>query len=221
MIDAIAPNTGVMTFSTPANPSGLAVPEADIIKFATDTPDHILLLVDEVYVEYAAFDGATDMVALLRKYRPNGKWLILRSFSKAYAMAGARIGYGLASDQDLAARLENDTINFTVSSLAFAAALPAYLDNQRLTKILSENKQQRVKFEADLQSLGLEYLQPSANFISVKMPREASYYIEKLFNNKIVCAGWNDPNFPNYLRVALTNDEERIKFISALKLLLA
>ncbi len=220
MLAAIKPNTGVMTFSTPANPSGLAVPEADIIQFASKTPDHILLLVDEVYVEYATFDGQADMVALLRKHRPNGKWLILRSFSKAYAMAGARIGYGLASDQALAARLENDAINFTVSSLAFAAAMSAFNDTQRLTKILAENKVQRKKFEQNLTDLGLNYLQSSANFISIKMPHEASHYIEKLFDSKIVCAGWNDINFPNYMRVALTNDEERIKFISALKPLL-
>lgn len=220
MLAAIAPNTGVMTFTTPANPSGLAVPEADIIKFATQTPDHILLLVDEVYSEYARFDGAADMVKLMREHRPNGKWLILRSFSKAYAMAGARIGYGLASDKNLAAQLENDAINFTVSSLAFAAALPAYLDDQRLTKIMAENKIQRTKIEANLKELGLKYLKSSANFISIVMPKEASFYIEKLFDKKIVCAGWNVPEFPNYLRVSLTNDEERLKFISALKELL-
>lgn len=220
MIAMITDNTGVVTFSTPANPSGIAVPKQDIINFARNTPDHILLLIDEVYFEYAKFDGEPDMIELMREYRPNGKWLILRSFSKAYGLAGARIGYGLASDTYVAARIENDWLNFSVSNMAFSAAFSAFLDESTLIKTLTENKMQRNNLEVELAELGLLSFPSSANFISIMMPQNAIYYIEKLFEQKIICAGWNDDNFPNMMRVAITNDEEREKFMTALKKIL-
>uniref|UniRef100_A0A2A4YZ88 Aminotransferase n=1 Tax=OCS116 cluster bacterium TaxID=2030921 RepID=A0A2A4YZ88_9PROT len=216
MLEKISDDTGVITFSTPANPSGIAVPEADIISFAKNTPEHILLLIDEVYFEYAKFDGEPDMIELMHKYRPNGKWLILRSFSKAYGLAGARIGYGLASDKYVAARVENDYLNFSVSSFAFSAALSAYLDKSSLTETLNKNGKQRDKLEKALQSLKLAYYPSSANFISIIMPQRASYYIKKLYEQKIICASWNDENFPYMLRVAITNEVEGNKFIEAL-----
>ena len=131
-----------MTFATPANPSGLSVPADQIAEIARAVPTNILLLVNEVYHEFAAFDGEPDLLDILRRER-TAPWLVLRSFSKAYRLAGARVGYGLASDENTAHRVQEHAVNFATPSLGFAAPLAVWRDQESLAETLDLNQRER------------------------------------------------------------------------------
>ena len=117
---AINDQTKLVFCVTPNNPTGLVLPEDDLNQLITQIPNDVLFVVDEAYFEFAAFSGGPDVVKALKERA--GPWIIVRTFSKAYAMAGMRIGYALCSDAVLAQALRKTTCVFNVPILAMFAA---------------------------------------------------------------------------------------------------
>lgn len=213
---AITPRTGLVTFVTPGNPSGTSLSEEEIETIARRTPDNALLMVDEVYHEFSAFEGGPDALDILRRTR-RAPWVVLRSFSKAYRLAGARVGYGLASDQATARRLREHSLNFTVSSLGFAAALAAYEDRQALSAYLAFNRDRKPDIYAQLRQAGAAPLESSANFISARLPVPAAGVLARLREAGIICAGWNHGDFPDMIRIGIGHPESNAAVASVLR----
>jgi histidinol-phosphate aminotransferase len=214
IINAISPDTGVVSFATPGNPSGALVSAEEIADVSAATPPGALLLVDEVYHEFAP-EGAPDIVDILQKRR-NGPWLVLRSFSKAYRMAGARVGFGIASDAALAKYLQEHALNFMVSSIAFALALAAWEDRKTLHETVEQNRIERSALQQDLRAIGLSPLPSASNFVSVPLPRIAAEVLAELMKRGIACATWSHPDFPNHLRVGVGSAADRRRVVGAL-----
>ncbi len=202
ILAAITPRTGIVTFATPGNPSGISLSSEEIEEIARKTPDNVLLMVDEVYHEFCAFEGGPDALDILRRCR-SAPWVILRSFSKAYRLAGARVGYGLASDAATARRLREHSLNFTVSSPGFAASLASYEDRQSLSAYLAFNRDQKPAIYEKLRQAGAIPLESHANFISARLPVAAAQVLPRLRESGIICAGWNHPDFPDMIRIGI------------------
>ena len=100
----------------------------------------------------------------------NGPWVVLRSFSKAYQLAGARVGYGPAGDPLTAKRLCEHCLNLNISNLSYAPAMAAWSDKAALTAYLEHNKKEKYFLSVELRALGLRVLLSAANFIAVEMP---------------------------------------------------
>ncbi|MGZ5864906.1 MAG: pyridoxal phosphate-dependent aminotransferase [Xanthobacteraceae bacterium] len=218
IISAISPDTGIVSFATPGNPSGALVTAEEIEEVSAATPAGALLLVDEVYHEFAP-EGAPDIVDILQKRR-KGPWLVLRSFSKAFRMAGARVGFGIASDATLAKYLQEHALNFMVSSIGFAVALAAWEDRETLQETVRNNQIERAALGDDLRSIGLQPLSSAANFVSVPLPSAAAGVLPQLMKLGIACGQWSHPDFPNHLRVGVGTAADRRRFIKALKAVL-
>lgn len=206
LLGAIDANTGIVTFATPGNPSGKSLSEAEIIHIARQTPADSLLMVDEVYHEFCAHEGGPDALAILQKERKS-PWLVLRSFSKAYRLAGARVGYGFASDPATARKIREHSLNFTVSSLGFAAAYCAFEAVDALKSYLTENARIKSLLTGQLEELGLKTFHSSSNFVSVQMPKPANDVIKQLRANSIICAGWNHEDFPKAIRIGVSDEK--------------
>jgi histidinol-phosphate aminotransferase len=219
IIDAISSDTGIVSFATPGNPSGALVSAEEIEEVAAATPSDALLLVDEVYHEFAP-EGSPDIVDILQERR-SGPWLVLRSFSKAYRMAGGRIGFGIASDAELAKYLQEHALNFMVSSLGFAVALAAWEDKETLRATVENNRTERAALQDDLRAMGLSPLPSAANFVSVPLPKLTAAVLPELMKRGIACGQWSHADFPNHLRVGVGTAADRGRFISALKAVLA
>ena len=206
-------NTGLVSIVTPANPTGLSVTEDELITLAQRVPEDVLLLVDEVYFEFAR--DKLDSVKILSEYR-KGCWAVLRSFSKAYALASARIGYALCSDEGVAHRLIESGLNFPVAGLSFAAANAVYQDPDFLTTVLKETIKQRQWISDELVKIGLEPLESDTNFVSVKLPIPAEQALLGLKEQGLVCGQWNHPEFANYIRITVGTAEENVQLVKAL-----
>ena len=173
-------------------------------------------MVDEVYHEFCAFDGGPDALEILRRSR-QAPWIVLRSFSKAYRLAGARVGYGLASDPATARRVREHSLNFTVSSTGFAAAYAAYEDRQALTAYLAMNRAETTALSAALAKSGAAPLPSSANFVSARLPTSAADVLPRLRAAGIVCAGWNHADFTDMIRVGVGVSEATAACAAVLK----
>lgn len=216
LLAAINPQTGIVTFATPGNPSGVSLSAEAIETIARVTPDDALLIIDEVYHEFCVYEGGPDALDIVRRVR-KAPWVVLRSFSKAYQLAGARVGYGLASDALTAKRLREHCLNFNISSLNYAAALAAWRDRDALATYLEHNRVEKAFLGAELGKLGLRVLPSTANFIAVEMPVAAVKVLAALREKKIACAPWNHGDFERFIRVGLGKRGDSEAVVNELK----
>ncbi|MCC2099134.1 MAG: histidinol-phosphate aminotransferase family protein [Hyphomicrobiales bacterium] len=219
LLAAIDGSTGIVTFATPGNPSGVSLSEEEIVHIARKTPDNVLLMVDEVYYEFCAHEGGPNALEILKRERTS-PWLVLRSFSKAYRLAGARVGYGFASDAMTARRIREHSLNFTISTIGFVAALASFEDRAELERYLAQNAAVKKYLTDSLASIGANPFPSAANFVSARLSVPAAEAAKALLQQNIVCAAWNHPDFPNNLRIGVGSMESADAVCNALKPLL-
>lgn len=188
MADAVTPRTRVVLLCTPNNPTGVPLAAAELDAFLARVPSDVLVVIDEAYIEYSGA-AAVDSVALFRRH-PN--ICILRTFSKAYGLAGLRVGYAIAAPA-VAEGLRRTGLPFAVSALAQRAALaslePAAAGEMRSR--VAEVVAERSRLTAALRAQGWVVPDSSANFVWLRMPdadREA--LVDLLAANHILVRGY-------------------------------
>ncbi|MFM9971647.1 MAG: pyridoxal phosphate-dependent aminotransferase [Burkholderiales bacterium] len=186
---------------TPNNPSGAMLSRQDLEKLAAEVPEDCLLFIDEAYHEFGAHAGGPDVLAALAKR--NGPWIVARTFSKAYAMAGMRIGYALCGSDALANALKNTTCVFNVPVLAQAAALAALDDKAHLTWILDSIAAGRAQLDAGLRALGLAPLSSVGNFVSVRLPIAGPAAVKAMLAHGVQINAWADTGYENFIRITV------------------
>src|SRR6185503_14077730 len=113
MLNAITPQTRVLFVANPNNPTGTLAPREDVVTLLNETPDHVLLVMDEAYIEF--LDDPVDLLPFVQRgLKPN--LLLMRTFSKIYGLAGLRLGYGIGHP-DLIAGLEKVRQPFNINSI--------------------------------------------------------------------------------------------------------
>ena len=158
---ACGPKTRLIFLANPNNPTGTWFAEKDLIAFMEKIPPRIKVVLDEAYLEFVEYlPSYPQSVPLLAKF-PN--LIITRTFSKAYALAGLRVGYAI-STADIAKQLERIRLPFNVSAPAIAAATAALSYHHHLAKIKLTVTQGRTQLAAGFDKLGLSYLPAYANF---------------------------------------------------------
>jgi len=211
MAAAIAPDTHLVFVANPNNPTGTWLPPAEIEGFLDRVPGRVAVVLDEAYFEYLPPALRADAVAWVRRH-PN--LVVTRTFSKAYGLAGLRVGYGIAQPE-LAALLDRVRHPFNVSVPALAAAEAALGDEDFLRRTLELNERGLRQLTTGLAALGLETLPSRGNFLLVKVGDAARIDRELLARGVIVrpVAGYG---LPQWLRVSVGLREENERFLAAL-----
>jgi len=168
----------------------------------------VLVVLDEAYYEYVEEKTYFESSRLLERY-PN--LVILRTFSKAYGLAGLRIGYGMAHPE-LADVIQRSRQPFNVNSLALAAAQAALQDTAHLEKVVGLNRAMRAKIQGGLKEMGIAAPPSQTNFVYFQVPNAPMIY-EKLLRQGVIVR----PFAPDALRVTTGTEEETGRFLSALK----
>lgn len=158
---AVGPETAAVILCTPNNPTGPALTLAQVRDFVERVPQEVLVLVDEAYIELATEPGVSTAVALIGQF-PNV--LVLRTFSKVYALAGLRVGYGIGHP-DLVGAIRAVSVPFGVSSVAQAAALAALSDRDTTRERIARTVAERERVRAELLELGYEVPVSQSNFV--------------------------------------------------------
>ncbi|MCZ0736318.1 pyridoxal phosphate-dependent aminotransferase [Phreatobacter sp. AB_2022a] len=168
---AVTDRTRLVFVATPHNPTGGLMGAGEIEHLVRALPDHLLLHFDEAYYEFGRHAGAAESLPLIARRR--GPWIVTRSFSKAYGLAGARVGYGITSDRALADAYRKIRVNFSVNAVALAAARTALGETDHLARLLDHTAAERQRLSRGLAELGLKPLPSAANFVSVLTPAPA------------------------------------------------
>lgn len=161
LADAVTDKTRVILVCTPNNPTGPAVTHQEVIDLLESVPSHVLVVVDEAYLEFVRQDGAVDGVALLADY-PNA--LVLRTFSKAYGLAGLRVGYAVGAPEVISG-IRSTATPFGVSTLAQRAGVLSLTAYDELLERVDVVVQERTRVVAALADQGWDIPDTQANFV--------------------------------------------------------
>jgi histidinol-phosphate aminotransferase len=174
MADAITDRTRLVFVCTPNNPTGTVVPQAELDRFLARVPERVLVIVDEAYVEFVRDDTAASGLATYRD-RPNVA--VLRTFSKAYGLAGLRVGFAIAHPR-VAGALRQTAVPFGVSSIAAAAAVASLAAEAELLERVEQLVGERARVQEAFAEMGW-VLQPSqANFIWLRLGERVAAFVE-------------------------------------------
>jgi histidinol-phosphate aminotransferase len=215
MLAAIADDTRVVFIANPNNPTGTFLPAARIQAFLEQVRERhgerVVVVLDEAYNEFLDPEHRFDSVEWVRQF-PN--LVVSRSFSKAYGLAGLRVGFGTAQPAltDLLNRVRQP---FNVNTLAQAAAVAALADRDFLQRSYQVNKDGKAQLVAAFDSLGLKYVPSYGNFVLVHVGDAARVNVELLKRGVIVRPVAGD-GLPEWLRVSVGLPQENTAFIAAL-----
>jgi len=215
MLAAVTPRTRLFFIASPHAPSGAMLSGDEIEHLVAKLPDHVLLHYDEAYYEFGRHAGGPEALPLLA--RRKGPWIATRTFSKAYSLAGARIGYGIASSAALAEAYRKVRATFSISSMALAGALAALDDADYLKTLLDFTARERARLAEALTPLGMRPLPSAANFIMAVTPRPPGELATALQNENILVLPlpWRDT--PGALRVTIGTREDNDAVIAGLR----
>ena len=209
MADAITDKTRLLFIANPNNPTGTVVGDEEIARFMARVPDHVVVVFDEAYFEFLS--DAPDTLKYVREAR---NVVVLRTFSKAYGLAGLRIGYGLAAPQ-VAAILQKARQPFNTNEVAQRAALASLADTAHVENTVSNNNKGLAFYEAAFQERGLTYVPSVANFILVEVGDGDKTFAAMLKQGVIVRA-MSGYKLPGWLRISVGTPEENVRCLEVL-----
>jgi len=214
LVDA---DTRLVFIANPNNPTGTWLAAAELEGFIAALPAHVLVVVDEAYFEYVAHADYPDTSRWLQRF-PN--LIVTRTFSKAYGLAGLRVGYAL-SHPGVAALLNRVRQPFNVNLAAQAAALAALDDHEHLDRSIRSNHEGMFQLLTGVRQLGLGCIESAGNFLAVDTGRSGIEVYNALLQEGVIVRPMANYGMPNHLRVTIGSTAENERFLAALQKVLA
>jgi histidinol-phosphate aminotransferase len=217
MADRLGPKTRMVFVANPNNPTGTMVGRRPIERFLDRCPEETIVVMDEAYYEYVDEPDYPDSVAYVREGR---NVVVLRTFSKIYALAGLRVGYGIARPEIIAA-LHQVREPFNVNTLAQAAALASLDDPEQVPRSRAANSAGRHYLCGEFKRLGLSWVPTQANFILVNVGRPCRPVFEARLRRGVIIRTGDIFGLPTFLRVTIGREDDNRRFIAALEAVLS
>jgi histidinol-phosphate aminotransferase len=212
MLGLISEATRIVYVCNPNNPTGGIVSREELLSFIATVPEHVTIVVDEAYFEYAKSPEYADTIAERDFKRRN--LVTLRTFSKAYGLAGLRVAYLVGSPEIIGA-VQKVQSNYEVSNVAQAAALASLREHEELERRVGLNERGRSELTEGLRSLGFEPLVSHANFVYVRVG-DAKAFTKALEAEGIIVRPGNAMGDPASVRITVGTPEQVNATIAAL-----
>jgi histidinol-phosphate aminotransferase len=211
---SINPRTRMVFLCNPNNPTGTVIFKKDFERFLDRLPPEVVVVVDEAYFEFIrdrknCFSG----IDFLDESRPV---VTLRTFSKAYGLAGLRIGYGVMPEE-IAGLLNRVRMPFNVNTLAQIGACAALDDSAFLEKTIKITHEGLDYLFKELDRLGIKYFPTQANFFLVDVEKDADDVFENMLGQGVIVRSMKSYGYPKYIRINVGLQEENARFIEALE----
>lgn len=212
MAAAIRPDTRLVYLANPNNPTGTWFDDAALDAFIARVPSTAIVVVDEAYAEYVTAPGLRSALRLLPRH-PN--LVVTRTFSKAYALAGLRVGYAISSPQVIGV-LERLRESFNVNGLALAAAEAALGDQDHVAKARAWNHSEREWLSERLREHGLRVLPSQTNFVLMDFGHDAAPVEQTLFERGVIARPMGGYGLGDCLRISVGSRAENQRLLDAL-----
>ena len=213
MAAAVDEQTRIGFVANPNHPTGTWIESDALQRFLDAVPGNVIVVLDEAYFEYLAGQGFPDGMQYLERY---SNLMVTRTFSKAYGLAGLRIGYAVSNDAvaDLMNRVRQP---FNTNSLALAAAEAALHDNDWIRQSVAVNAQGYAQLSAGLDALHLKYIASRGNFLCVEFDSPGREIYSRLLAEGVIVRPVDAYGMPQFLRVSIGTEAENARFLSALQ----
>ncbi|MDR2400483.1 MAG: histidinol-phosphate transaminase [Deferribacteraceae bacterium] len=211
LLKSVTPKTRILFLASPNNPPGTYMRERELRRLIAELPENVILAVDAAYAEFADAADYPDINHWHREY-PN--IVVLKTFSKAYGLAGLRIGYAIG-DEVCIDMMNKVRQPFNTGSLSQCAACAALSDTEFLNKVISANLKNKHLLYKEFEKLGLSYIPSQANFILVRVGDGERVFLELL--KKGVIVRYMGTSLKEYIRISIGTEEECEILLSSLK----
>lgn len=209
----VSPRTKFVFINNPNNPTGTIVLRKSFEEFLNHLPQDIIVILDEAYREFVQDRECPDG----KNYMDSRPYVVsVRTFSKAYGLAGLRVGYGLMSPE-LANYVNRIRQPFNVNLLAQVGAEAALQDDEFLQKTCKAAWNGLSYLYEELDNMGLEYIPSQANFLLVHVKTDGMRISKELLRLGVIVRSLNEYNFNDYIRVTVGLPRENKRFIKALR----
>lgn len=213
LLEKITPKTKMIFITNPFNPTGAAITTDEFEAFAAKVPEDIMIVVDEAYVEFVRDNQVFNS---LKNPLSDHRIVTLRTFSKAYGLAGFRVGYGIM-DPEIAKVLNTIRQPFNVNGIAQVAANVAINDEEFLKKSISLSHEGLDFLIDELTEIGFAPLPTQANFLMVDIQTDATKVFNQMLNYGVIARSMKSYGFDTFLRVNTGTAQENETFIKVLK----
>jgi histidinol-phosphate aminotransferase len=207
--------TKIIFIANPNNPTGTLIEKSTLREFLSHVPKHVIVVLDEAYDEYLSDNNKSEAFSWLKQFH---NLIISRSFSKAYGLAGLRVGYG-AGHSSIIELMNRIRQPFNVNHLAQIAAT-ASLDDHEFIKLSQKiNNEGMTQIINGFNELGFNYIESYGNFISFKLKDEsvAMMYYHELLKNGVIVRPIANYKLPHFLRVSIGLENENKIFLETLR----
>jgi histidinol-phosphate aminotransferase len=214
MANAITGKTKIIFVCNPNNPTGTMNTAAEVAALMEKAPDHVLVVFDEAYYEFVDSAEYPDTLRYIHEGRKNV--LIMRTYSKIYALAGIRLGYAVA-DPDILAPMHKIKEPFAVNLLAQAAGIAALEDVEYRKATIAANHAGRLFLYREFERLGLFCVRSHANFVLVRVGPQAGRIFQKLLEKGVIVRPCTGYDLPEFLRITVGAPAQNTRLIAALE----
>ena len=210
--DAITKNTKIIFIANPDNPNGTYIAKYELENFLKDLSDETIVFLDEAYFDFAEEQDYPNGLNYLEK----NNLIVTRTFSKAYGLAGLRVGYGVSSPE-IIKYMEAVRDPFNVNSLAQIGAMGALKDKKFLSRSKKVVREGKKFIYAELKALGVRYVPSVTNFILIELGPKSGEVTEKLLKKGVIVRNMKAWGLENFIRVTVGKNSENKRFIKELK----
>jgi len=213
MAASISSKTRMVFLTNPNNPTGTTITKNAFERFLQSIPEDVVVVVDEAYIEFVRNSDCVQGIAYIQEERPV---VVLRTFSKAYGLAGLRVGYGIMPEA-IAMLLHRVRQPFNVNTLAQTAATAALDDREFLGQTLKGVHEGIDYIEQRLDDLNIRHFPTQANFLLIDVEDSADLIYKRLLGKGVIVRSMTAYGFPRYIRVSVGLPDENQRFVGALE----
>lgn len=214
--DRAGDRTKLIFLDNPNNPTGSYLPQHRLLDFLDRLPEHVLVVLDEAYVDFMDEALKIDIGSLLPPRTGRCGGVSLRTFSKAYGLAGVRVGFGLMA-AEIAACLHKVRQPFNVNQLALVGARAALRDDRFYRETLQVTAEGKKTLMAGVERLGCRSFPSQTNFFLIDVRGDATTLYEAMLRHGVIVRSMKAYGYPHYIRINVGTEHENRRFLETLQ----
>lgn len=215
ILASITDRTRLIFLDNPNNPTATAITPVDLYTFLSKVPETVIVVLDEAYVDFMDSEVQVDVYSLIHNSKGRCGVVALRTFSKAYGLAGIRVGFGLMS-AEIAGYLHRVRQPFNVNQLAQVAAIAALQDTEFYQKTLQGTREGKAWLQKEVEKLGCISYSSQTNFFLIDVKGDATVLYEAMLHKGVIIRSMKAYGYTNVIRITVGTTEENSRFVSTL-----